>query len=94
MKQHTSRRFWVHGRVQGVGFRAATAREAKRLGLAGYACNLDDGRVEVLAVGPTDAIAQLAVWLKRGPRMAAVEELIEQEASDHESELIENFTIY
>ena len=40
---------WVYGRVQGVGFRYTTQYEAKRLGLTGYAKNLDDGSVEVVA---------------------------------------------
>ena len=39
---------WVYGRVQGVGFRYTTQYEAKKLGLSGYAKNLDDGSVEVL----------------------------------------------
>lgn len=42
---------WVYGRVQGVGFRYITQYEAKRLGLTGYAKNLDDGSVEVVACG-------------------------------------------
>ena len=42
---------WVYGRVQGVGFRYTTQYEAKRLGLTGYAKNLDDGSVEVVACG-------------------------------------------
>jgi acylphosphatase len=50
---------WVRGRVQGVGYRAFVGREATRLGLAGSATNLPDGRVEVVAVGPTDAVRAL-----------------------------------
>ncbi|WP_140397059.1 acylphosphatase, partial [Escherichia coli] len=42
---------WVYGRVQGVGFRYTTQYEAKKLGLTGYAKNLDDGSVEVVACG-------------------------------------------
>lgn len=42
---------WVHGSVQGVGFRYTTQHEAQRLGLVGYARNLDDGSVEVVACG-------------------------------------------
>lgn len=92
--EYISCRFWVSGRVQGVGFRAATAREAQRLGLGGYACNLADGRVEVLAVGDAEAISQLRVWLKRGPRLASVEELIEEDVKACESMPIKNFEIY
>lgn len=65
-------RFRVSGRVQGVFFRASAAEEARRLGLRGRAVNLADGRVEVLAIGPSAAVAELASWLERGPRMATV----------------------
>ncbi|SUG06060.1 acylphosphatase [Salmonella enterica subsp. enterica serovar Pullorum] len=41
---------WVYGRVQGVGFRYTTQHEAQRLGLTGYAKNMDDGSVEVVAL--------------------------------------------
>lgn len=67
-----SRRFVVSGKVQGVFFRASTAREAKRLGIRGHAINLPDGRVEVLAVGPAAAVKELGQWLQRGPRAARV----------------------
>ncbi len=66
-------RFRVAGRVQGVGFRASTRREAERLGLAGYARNLDDGSVEVLAVGAEAALSAIAEWLQHGPRFARVD---------------------
>lgn len=62
----------VTGRVQGVGFRAATGREAERLGLRGYARNCADGRVEVLAAGSPDALDVLRAWLRRGPPSAEV----------------------
>jgi acylphosphatase len=66
------RRFLVSGRVQGVFYRASTAREAERLGLQGWAKNLPDGRVEVLTRGTPDAVAELAAWLRRGPPAATV----------------------
>jgi acylphosphatase len=50
---------WVEGRVQGVGFRWWTRREASALDLAGLARNLHDGRVEVVAEGPRDACQAL-----------------------------------
>jgi len=59
-------RFFISGRVQGVSFRAATRKEARRLGLHGYARNLDDGRVEVLAAGSEEALRELERWLHRG----------------------------
>jgi len=65
----------VAGRVQGVFFRASTREEARRLGLSGYARNLADGRVEVLACGPRAAVAELRDWLSVGPPLARVEAL-------------------
>jgi acylphosphatase len=57
---------WVSGRVQGVGYRAFVGREARRLGLAGSATNLPDGRVEVSAVGPAGDVRALVSALS-GP---------------------------
>lgn len=57
---------WVRGRVQGVGFRWWVRARALELGLAGYARNLDDGRVEVVAEGPEDACRALLEALQ-GP---------------------------
>jgi acylphosphatase len=65
-------RFIVSGRVQGVFFRASAREEALRLGLAGHARNLADGRVEVLACGEEPAIAELQRWLHHGPALARV----------------------
>ncbi len=62
----------VSGRVQGVFFRAATQREALKLGLTGHAHNLPDGTVEVLACGEPAAVEQLRDWLWQGPPGAAV----------------------
>lgn len=64
--------FRVTGRVHGVGFRAATRREAQRLGVDGYAVNRADGSVEVLAQGDRAAVEALARWLERGPGHAQV----------------------
>lgn len=66
-------RFIVSGKVQGVWFRASTREQALALGLRGHACNLVDGRVEVLAVGPEQAMEQLAQWLQHGPPRARVD---------------------
>ncbi|MCL1634408.1 acylphosphatase [Luteimonas sp. SX5] len=65
-------RFLVRGKVQGVFFRASAREQALTLGLRGYAKNLLDGRVEVLAVGDADRIETLAQWLRHGPPMAQV----------------------
>ena len=78
----TCRRFLVSGIVQGVWFRESTRREATRLGLNGSASNLPDGRVEVVAVGPGKDIAQLSAWLRHGPAMARVDEVVEETIGD------------
>jgi acylphosphatase len=62
----------VGGRVQGVFFRASAREQAVRLGVTGYARNLPDGRVEVLACGAPQAVAQLRDWLRVGPPRAEV----------------------
>lgn len=62
----------VAGRVQGVFFRASTREQAVRLGVTGHARNLPDGRVEVLACGAAEAVAQLRDWLRVGPAGAEV----------------------
>lgn len=68
---------WVHGMVQGVGFRYSTQREAQKLGLTGYVRNMDDGSVEVLACGESTQVEQLVDWLKAGgPRSARVDKVL------------------
>ena len=69
----TCAKFIVSGRVQGVFFRASTRTEAMRLGLTGYAKNLSDGSVEVLACGDASALDELQRWLHIGPPAASVE---------------------
>ena len=64
---------WVHGDVQGVGFRWWTRSRALELGLTGYAKNLPDGSVEVLACGDASALGELESWLRRGPPAARVD---------------------
>ena len=65
-------RYLVSGRVQGVGYRYFVLREAERLGVAGFAKNLPDGRVEVTAEGTEEALADLESRLRAGPSFAAV----------------------
>lgn len=68
-------RFVVRGIVQGVNFRAVTAREASGLGLTGRVWNRADGAVEVVAEGTAQALDELGRWLERGPRSARVEDV-------------------
>lgn len=65
-------RYLVSGRVQGVWFRQSTVDKAHSLGLIGYARNLADGRVEVVACGAVGALNALESWLWQGPPLAKV----------------------
>lgn len=62
----------IAGRVQGVFYRGAAAQRAHELGVYGYARNLPDGRVEVLACGDAAAVQQFVEWLWIGPSAARV----------------------
>lgn len=75
-------RFLVSGCVQGVAFRAHAQHEAEALGLAGHARNLADGRVEVLVHGEAQAIERLAGWLRQGPPLARVDDVVRDAVVD------------
>jgi acylphosphatase len=78
-----TRRYVVAGLVQGVGFRWYVARHARGLGLAGYARNLADGRVEVVATGSDVAtLARLEELLRAGPAHARVDSVEAQDQAD------------
>jgi acylphosphatase len=83
-------RFFVIGKVQGVWFRTSTREQAERFGLSGYARNLADGRVEVLAVGAEGAISALERWLWQGPPQSRVEDVLRESA---EAEVTRGFHI-
>lgn len=68
-------RYFISGQVQGVGFRWFVARHARSLGLAGYARNLPDGRVEVVVSGPEEALPPLEQLLRAGPAHAQVDQV-------------------
>jgi acylphosphatase len=63
---------WVGGRVHGVYYRATAAQRARQLGVRGYARNLADGRVELLACGDAQAVAQFVSWLWIGSSASKV----------------------
>ena len=67
---------WVHGRVQGVGFRWWTRSRALELGLTGYAANKADGRVQVVAQGPRRACEQLLDLLQGGDTPGRVDKVV------------------
>ena len=73
MTERASLHAFVRGRVQGVLFRSFAERHARRLGLVGYARNLFDGRVEVVAEGEKAALEELLKQLHQGPPGAHVE---------------------
>lgn len=70
-------KFQVYGRVQGVGFRYFTWRQAQKLGVYGTVRNCLDGSVEVIAQGTPEAVAQLSTWLHQGPPSANVERVLQ-----------------
>ena len=74
-EQPRSAAWYVHGRVQGVGFRYFVARTALSLGLTGWTRNLMDGTVEVQARGPSPAVAALETAMRQGPGHARVDRL-------------------
>ena len=73
MSDPIARRVVVTGRVQGVFFRDSARREARRLGVSGWACNRDDGKVELHLEGSGEAVAKLVAWCQDGPRHADVD---------------------
>jgi len=83
-KAPSARRWFIRGRVQGVGFRYFAQRVASSLGLSGYVRNLDDGRVEVYAAGPEEKLAELGARLHHGPQSADVRGVDEQEVAVEE----------
>lgn len=67
---------WVHGRVQGVGFRWWTRSRALELGLTGFAANKTDGRVQVVAQGPREACERLLDQLRSDGTPGQVDKVI------------------
>jgi acylphosphatase len=78
--QKQAKRFYISGQVQGVGYRYFAQGTAERLGLAGYAKNRADGRVEVYAVGTQEQLHAFLGELRQGPRHTVVERVEEADA--------------
>lgn len=68
----SSKHLVVHGRVQGVFFRASACSRAEDLGVAGWVRNRDDGTVEMIVEGDDDAVDHMVSWARRGPAGADV----------------------
>ena len=81
MNERIARRYLIRGRVQGVGYRWWAQKAAGLSGVDGYARNLDDGNVEVYAIGTRQQLDALAGYLRKGPRLADVRSVEEQEAA-------------
>ncbi len=81
----------VSGRVQGVGYRAFARRHALDMGLCGYAENMSDGRVEVVAEGDERELKHYLHQLKRGPAHAVVEDV---EVAWAEASSLAGFYVY
>lgn len=63
----------IHGKVQGVFYRANALEQARALGVRGWVRNCANGCVEVVAEAPRDRLEQLLAWCRRGPRAARVD---------------------
>jgi acylphosphatase len=85
--------FLIRGRVQGVGFRWFVQREASELELRGWVRNTEDGDVEVVASGNAEDLNELRSNLRRGPRGARVDNVIEHYLDESEAANLTAFRI-
>ena len=85
--------FLIQGRVQGVGFRWYVQREAGLRDLRGWVRNTEEGEVEVVASGTAEVLAELRASLRRGPRGARVDRLIEHYLDEREAADLSSFRI-
>jgi acylphosphatase len=76
-KMRVARKFYIHGDVQGVGYRFFAGRAAARHQVVGFVRNLPDGRVEALAEGPPESIEAFKNELATGPSLARIENVEE-----------------
>ena len=76
-----ARRWLLRGRVQGVGFRYFAQRAAQEIGVPGYARNLDEGGVEVFAMGSEEQLSKFSARIRKGPEWADVRAVEELEAA-------------
>ena len=88
-----TRRYFVQGRVQGVGFRWYVLREAAALGLRGWVRNTADGRVETLAAGTEPQHAALYAALRRGSRGSRVDAITVQDEPETAAATLQEFQI-
>ena len=74
----------IHGRVQGVGYRAFVEHEAGRLGLQGFVRNRRDGTVEALFAGSAEAVREMIEHCRKGPWGARIDRIDQREGSAEE----------
>lgn len=82
------KQIYISGRVQGVGFRHFTRKNAERLGVNGWVKNLRDGRVEAVFQGPEDKVMELIERCKDGPISSYVKDIEvrdSEDSKDHKS---------
>lgn len=84
-----TKRIEVYGRVQGVGFRWSSCREARQLGVNCWVRNRPDGSVEILAQGEDNAVKFLIEWASHGPADARVDRM---EITDCHPEKLDGFS--
>jgi acylphosphatase len=77
----TTKHLIIHGRVQGVGYRAYMRMEANRLGVTGWVRNRADGTVEATIQGSPEDLSKMLDWARRGPPVARVTSVEVNEAS-------------
>ncbi|MDZ7672368.1 MAG: acylphosphatase [Halanaerobiales bacterium] len=75
MDDKVRKHIFISGRVQGVGFRAFTRKNAQQLGVNGWVKNIYDGRVEAVLEGDNSTVKQLESKLKKGPRFANIDNI-------------------
>jgi acylphosphatase len=89
-KNIIQKHIFISGRVQGVGFRAFTRKEASSRGIKGWVKNLADGRVEIIIQGEREDIKDMIKRIKEGPSFARVDDI---EISDEEIENFDRFEV-
>jgi acylphosphatase len=89
-KDIVQKHIFISGRVQGVGFRAFTRKEASTRGIRGWVKNLADGRVEIKIQGEREKIKDMIRRIKEGPSFARVDDI---EVIDEEIENFDRFEV-
>jgi acylphosphatase len=75
MSRKICKHVYISGRVQGVGFRAFTAKTAQKMNLTGWVKNLSDGRVEAVFSGQQEDVEEILEAVHKGPSFARVDDV-------------------